>query len=174
MKALRRKLIVPKHDFIPGLPKGLKLTDGPDYLLSRTYERLLGTDLPRREILTGLSATMALSLFAPAPAHSVAFLPAVVMAVALVASHFNVDDFIEGTFEVEKDEEVEKIGYIKFVTSDDKTEEVEGSKLARYVLPPASSLTLSFSNGPSATTTGDKTFTVFTDTNYKSAFFVAV
>ena len=67
------------------IPQGMPLAEGPDYVLSRTHAKAIG-ELPRREVLVGLAATMAATAMPVRPAQAVPGLAAIAIAAVAVGA----------------------------------------------------------------------------------------
>jgi hypothetical protein len=166
--------IVPPTSFAV-IPQRVPLEDGPDYLLSNAYARTLGVNIPRREVLLGLVASMAATAIPLRPARAIPFLvPVGIAAVAAGATAMKVFRATFGSFEAKNDSDDRVKGYVKITVTDVKTDEDEGVVKAFYVFPANTSITVTFTSGPAATTKGDKTLDVEADDSSGSDTFEAV
>jgi hypothetical protein len=157
------------------LPPGVSLEDEPDYVLSNTYAKTIGANLPRREVLLGLAASMAGCAVPLRPAQAVPALVAIgIAAVAIGASAIKVYRATFGSFEAKNDVDDRVKGYLNIKVTDDKTDVVEGSIRVFFTFPANTTATLRFDSGPAATTKGDKTLEVEADDSSDSATFEAV
>jgi hypothetical protein len=156
------------------IPQGVPLAESPDYVLSRTHAKTLGVNLPRREVLVGLAATMAATAIPVRPAQAIPILAAVAIAAVTVgAAAIRVFKPTFGSFQAKNDDDDRVKGYVTISVTDVKTDEREGTITAFYIFPANTSATLIFNNGPPATTKGDKTLAVEADDSSDSDDFEA-
>jgi hypothetical protein len=161
--------------FFAVIPQWLPPEDSSDYVLSNTYAKTLGVNLPRREVLLGLAASMATCAVPIRPAQAIPGLAAVGIAVVVVGTAIiRVYRATFGSFEAKNDGDDRVKGYVRISVTDDKTDEVEGSITAFYTFPANTTAEIRFSSGPAATTKGDKTLEVAADESSDSATFEAV
>src|SRR5262245_19840916 len=117
----RRILRLEPEAILPGLPKGLRRPDAPDYLLSRTYARILGDDLPRRDVLKRLAGAMAFTAVPLSSAQAVPLLAIGIAAVSLLYSTFKVSGATSGSFEAKNYEPNQLKGYVLMSVTDDNS-----------------------------------------------------
>jgi hypothetical protein len=152
-----KRILLPHFfDILPGLPEGLSRSDASDYILSQTFARTLGDNVPRRDVLLKLAGTLALAALPVRPAHAVPLVVVGIAAVALAAETFRVFRATAGTFEASNESRTQKQGYVMINCYDVRRDLVESSITARYSFPPDTTATLNFRNGPAATTKGHK------------------
>lgn len=159
--------------FLPGLPKGLRFREAPDYVLSNTFAKSLGDDLPRRHVLIGMAAALS-TIAIPRRTKAIPILvPVVIGGVALAEAMYHVFHKTTGSFTAKNDEDSQVHGYVNLSVVDENSNMVEGSSTARYSFPPDSSAQFNFWSGPHATTPGDKTLVVAAENSSDSDDFVA-
>src|SRR5580700_6903735 len=116
------------------IPQGMPLAEGPDYVLSRTHAKALGVNLPRREVLVGLAATMAATAMPVRPAQAVPGLAAIaIAAVAVGAAAMSVFKPTFGSFQAKNDDDDRVKGYVTISVTDVRTDEREGTITAFYI-----------------------------------------
>ena len=174
MISKRRILSLTEFDILPGLPEGLPRREGPDYILSRTYARILGDNLPRRGILLRLAATMALCAIPFRPARAVPLVAVTIAGVVVGEATFYVWQHTFGSFKANNNSDEQKKGYVNINVLDTKSENTEGSMLARFSFPPNTETTTSFTKGPAASSKGDKSLEVIAEDSSDSDDFEAV
>jgi hypothetical protein len=159
---------------LPGLPKGLRREDASSYLLSNTYARVLGTNIPRRQILLGLAASIAATSVPLRPARAIPLAAIGIAAVAVGAAAIKVFRSTWGSFDAENNERKQEDGYVEITVTDDDSGTVEGSITAHYSFPANTTATFHFTSGPAATTKGSKTLEVAASDSSDSDSFEAV
>jgi len=170
----RRILHLPPAEVLPGLPRGLQRQDASDYLLSRTYAKVLGDSLPRRDVLLKLAATLAFAAVPMRPARAVPLAAIGIVSAAIGAAAIRVFNATFGTFEAKNDDDVQKRGYVMITVKDNNSEQIEGSITARYSFPANVQVKIAFTNGPAATTKGEKTLEVAAEENSEEDEFESV
>ena len=139
---------------LPGLPRGLRREDAPDYVLSGTYAKRMGIYLPRREVLLGLAASMAATALPSRSARAVPLVAVALLTVGLLYETYKVFKSTEGNFQAKNDEEKQAKGYVQMSVSDDKTDTNENSMTVWYSFPANTTIEITFNKGPAATTKG--------------------
>lgn len=152
-----RQLLIRPNDMLPGIQRGLRRDEAAEYLLSKAYARILGDDLPRREVLLKLAATMAFASVPLFKARAVPVLvPAIISGLVCGAASLPVFRKTFGYFFAENEEDKQLRGYVLIETIDQNSDAVEGSIMARYSFPANTKVRITFTGGPAATTKGDK------------------
>jgi hypothetical protein len=171
----RARIILPEPiQFLPGLPNGLRRQDAPDYILSRTYGRVMGDNLPRREVLLKLAASLAAVAAPLQPARAMPLIPVAITLVAIGAEIINVFKNTFGSFDANNDEARQKTGYIMLTVFHSDSNTSEGSITAQYSFPANTTVTINFNSGPAATTPGMKTLEVSAEDDSGTDKFEAV
>jgi hypothetical protein len=158
----------------PGLPQGVTREDRPDYVLSNTYAKTFGINLPRRDVLLGLASFMVASAVPLRPARAIPLAPVMILAAAIGAATMRIFSPTFGRFDVKNQDDDRVKGYVQIRVLDLKTDEEEGAVNAFYVFPANTNITINFNRGPTATTKGDKTLEVDGDDSSASDDFEAI
>jgi hypothetical protein len=171
--------LMKRHCFLsidarPSLPIGIRRDEMSEYLRSRTFERLVDSKLPRREVVR-LAAAMAVSGVGNSAARAQWFgaIQLGIFGLNLVKKLWQVKVPLQGHFDINNDSLEPKRGTVLLATYDSEGL-VEGSVLSSVVAPAKVSLTLRFVNGPPAIGIGDKTFEVRSSNDSDETDFLAV
>jgi len=166
----RRRIVLPSsgalHDI---LPKKLRRTDVPDYLLSTTFQRRFGEVFTRRETLLRLSAAAAMIAVPvrPAKALSVEAILAVckgtievgLAGLELLNTYFEVRKHITGQADAQNEQGQSQGGTIVLAIFDED-EELETSEGRRFSIQRHTTAKFVFKNGPAPQGRGTKTFAI--------------
>jgi hypothetical protein len=174
-------MLIPRRIVLPTwtrletpLPVGLHRNDVQDYLVSRTFKRRAGSDLPRRELLLMLGASFAALTVAPAArATLVEGLKVAIEALALAKDAWEVGVAIYGHFVAQNPTKEPQTGNLLLAVINDR-ERIENNLLKYYEVPDYTTATLRFDRGPSALVRGNKTFQVSSEFDSDSAEFQAL
>jgi hypothetical protein len=177
----RKRILLPRSTAIPDiLPKGLHRNDVSDYLLSRTFERRLGEEFLRREVLLKLAASAALIALPVRPARALPV--STILAVCkgtiecgltgllLIDEYFKVRKRISGEADAENKEGQSQSGTIMLGIFDEN-KELEMSEGRRFSIPRYTSATFTFNHGPAPQESGSKTFAVASEDSADSVDF---
>src|SRR4051794_26710721 len=74
---MRRQILTIEPMILPGIEPGIKRSDAANYILSKTYARRLGDNLPRRDILLGLAGGLACTAYPFRAANAVPWAQAI-------------------------------------------------------------------------------------------------
>jgi hypothetical protein len=177
----RKRIILPRSTAIPDfLPKGLHRNDVSDYLLSRTFERRLGEEFPRREFLLKLAASAALIALPVRPARALSAgtilevckgtIECGVAGLELLDEYFKVRKHISGQADVENQEDQSESGTMMLGIFDENNE-LELSEGRRFSIPRYTTATFTFNHGPAPQEPGSKTFAVASEASADSVDF---
>jgi len=180
---LRKSLILPRRGIIPNIfPRRLHRTDLPEYLLSNTFERRLGGEFPRREVLMGLAAAASLVAFPARPARAISIssilkvakgtLDVLVDGVELIKDVFEVKEHTSGTAVADNKSGHSEHGTIVLAIVDESNE-MEMSEGRKYTVGRYTTATLTFHNAPAPQEEGAKEFWVIAVDDADSANFEA-
>jgi hypothetical protein len=173
---MTRHLILPTPTRLAEpLPFGLLRSDVPDYLLSRSFRRRAGSDLPRRQALVALGASFA-SLLIPitAPAAGITDgIKVTIEALTLAKDVWELGIFLWGKFFATNRTEEEQTGNILLAILNER-DRIENSQLRFFEVPYSTKAKFDFFKGPAARVRGDKTFQVASEIDSDEVSFQAV
>ena len=166
------RIISQPTEFLPGIEPGIKRADVPNFIMSNTFRRRLGDNLPRREPLIGMATTLACTTLPIRPVRAVPLILVGVGALALAAAAYKRFAPTRGIWEASNDDDDQKKGFVVYTVYNDN-EDVEQSVSLRYSFPPNTTIIVRFDAGPAATTRGDKVLQVAAAEDKDEADFTA-
>lgn len=156
---MRPQILPIEPTILPGIEPGIKRSDAANYILSKTYARRLGDNLPRRDILIGLAGGLACTAYPFRKANALPWARVTLAGVRLAAKAFPLFASTIGLILGDNPEDDQLTGGMMFTVFNDN-EDSEGSKFLKYSFPAQTRFKFEFRSGPAASTRGDKTLHV--------------